>query len=307
MTAPFKRIATVDIGSNAIRLLLVHGQRIERWATAYLEPGLVEYGLISDPPALGAQIKHLMQCSGITARKVVASITGLFSVCRILPVAEPADQPIGQAIIQAARQIVPLPPEDIYLSWQIISQDETGVQAFVVGMPRAIVDAQVRALRSAGLKPYILNLKGMALAKLIQQRDALIVNMEPDCCEIVLMVDGVPQIMRSVIPQHCRHPEDRVEHLAQEVGMTTRFYRSRSPNGTLNGNLPLYLAGGLAQDPEVAGMVRDRIHYPYLPLAIPLDCPSSLPVSEYAVNIGVALRHAMLPPGNEDEQQDIQP
>ena len=301
-----KRTITLDINSTAIRLLMTKGKRVERWASASLEPGLVEGGLISDPPALGNRVKQLMEFSKIRGKKVIASLSGLYSVSRILNVPKLAEQLTQQAVLQAAKEIMPVPLEELYLKWWVVAEDETEHQALILGMPRNLVDAEMQALKSVGIKPYDLRLKGMALMRMVDWQQALIVNMEPDSLDIVLVVDGIPQIMRTIAQQQNIPTEDWVEHLVQNLEQTTYFYDSRHPQSPLNPAAPLFLAGQLAENLDIVEMVQAKTSYPITPLAMPLEYPSNLPVPQYAVNIGLALQRISIPERIEGEQQSAQ-
>lgn len=297
-----KRTMTLDISSAAIRLLMTNGKRVERWASAPLEPGLIKEGLISDPLALGARLKHCIESSKMKGGKVVASISGLYSISRLLSMAKPAGQSVQQDVIQAAMQTMPVSTEEFYLSWQMVSEEESNQQVFVLAMPKNLVDAEVQALRSGGVDPHVLNLKGMALARLIDRQQALIINMEPDSIDIVLIVKGIPQIMRT-IPQSQNVPvEDRVEQLIQTLDHITYFYDTQHPQDPLNSVVSLYLVGQFAENPDIVEVLKGRIPYPIMPLAIPLEYPGNLPVYQYAVNIGLALKPTSVPQRIEDEQ-----
>ena len=307
MTMPRMTI-TLDISCTAIRLLAARGRRAEKWASAPVQPGMIEQGLILDPEALGARIKRLMQAGNMSGRKVVASITGLYSICRLvrlplLPAKESKGEKGEGPVMQAAMAAMPVPLEELYVSWQTIDDDEVGPLAFVIGTPRNIVDAQMQALRSAGIGARILNLKAMALIRLLNPQNALIVNMEPDSLDIALILDGLPLAMRTVVQQPDISLEERIESLATNLEQTTLFHDYRSPGRLIGPDLPLFLAGQVADDPAVPVMVQDTIPYPLAPLEIPMEYPRNLPIYQYAVNIGLALAEVSMPRKMKADEQ----
>ncbi|MFC1926086.1 type IV pilus biogenesis protein PilM [Chloroflexota bacterium] len=290
------------MSSTAVRLLMTSEKQVERWASTPLEPGLIREGLISDPAALGVKIKQCMENSNIKGSKVIASISGLYSIYRFLNVLQPDGQSSKQAVMQAMTQAMPDSTEEFYLSWQRTDKDESNQQVFAIAMPKYLVDAEVQALVSGGVNPYVLNLKGMALARLTDKQEALIINIELDSIDIVLVANGIPQIMRT-IPQKKNIPlEEWVEQLIQNVDHIIYFYNTQHPRSPLNPAVPLFLTGQYADDPDLIYMVRDRIPYPTMPLTIPLEHPRNLPVNQYAVNIGLALKQTPVLQGIEDEQ-----
>ena len=285
----FRRTVTLDISSAAVRLLTVRGRRVDRWASAPLEPGLVENGVVMDTETLGVKVKQLMRASNIGGKKVVASLSGLYSISRVLPVTRADKQSVREAVLQAAEASMPMTTEQMYLSWQTISDGETGSLALVIGTPREIVDAEVQALRSVGITPHILNLKSMALMRLVDRRHALVVNIDSDSFDMALVVDGVPQVMRTVVQGPSTSMAEQVEGIGQALEQVSFFYESQHARNLNNLTLPLFLAGQGTDNPLLVAMVQSSMPYPLTPLAVPMEHPANLPVSQYAVNIGLAL------------------
>jgi len=302
-----KKTVTLDVSSNAIRLMVTSGKRVERWASAPLEPGVIEDGLVTDPPVLGAKIRRLMRSSGISGKRIIASIGGLYSLFRIVSVPESSEPTSDNMVLEAASEVMPVPVDQLYLSWQVVSNSETGNRAFVVGMPRNIVDAELQALGSAGITPQVLTLKGMALLKLVDEPQALIVNMEASSFDTVLITSGIPQLMRTQPQQPDVNLEERVDHLARTLWQTVHFYNSRMPHIPLEPSASLYLAGQLADNPEVADMVQSATNHPIAPLAIPLEYPRNLAVGQYAVNIGLAVGEVPTREHEEAESGEFNP
>ena len=84
-----KRIVTLEIDTTAIRLMETREGRVVKWASLSLEPTMTRDGVISDPGALSTAVKQLMDSSGIKARDVIASVSGLYSVSRVVAVSNP--------------------------------------------------------------------------------------------------------------------------------------------------------------------------------------------------------------------------
>jgi len=295
------KVVTLDIDSTAIRLLEVSGGKVRKWASISHEQDKVEEEEVSNPQALGNKVKQLMASSSIRASKVISSLSGLYSVSRIVNVPNPtAGLTLQQAALEAASEVMPLSADDLYLSWRTITIDEEGQQILAVGVPRDIIDDQVRALRAAGINPHILDLKAMALARLVNREQALILNIEPSSFDIVIIVNGLPEIMRTVAwQQEELTEENKVEHLAVNLELTAGFYNSQHHNTPLDIATPLFITGQITRDFSLMEKMEARLEYPIEPLVPPLECPQNLPVSEYAVNIGLALKGMALAPNPE--------
>ena len=170
-------MVTLEISSTDIKLMETSGGKVINWASHSLEPGLFEEEAIIDPQAFGATVKRLMTSSGIQARDITISISGLYSLSRIVTVSTPLEQPVTEeAVYEAAAEVMPLSEDDLYISWQTIAPGEGGQLVMVLGVPRDILDSEMRALKSVGINPRTLDLKAMALARAVNKEKAIILN-----------------------------------------------------------------------------------------------------------------------------------
>ena len=297
-----KRVVTLDIDSTAIRVLEASGGTVRKWASVSLEPDTVEGGVVSDQQALKTRVKQLLSSSDIKAGKVIASLSGLYSVSRILTVPEGlGGLTTQQVILEAARETMPIDTEELYLSWQIITAGEGERQALVVGVPREVIDSEVQALKMAGTNPRVLELKAMALTRVVNREQALILNIEPTSFDIIIAVGGMPEIMRTIVaPESALTGEDKAEYLVTTLELTVGFYDSHHPDSPLGPAVPLFITGPMSADSTLMEKLQARLRYPVEPLAPLLECPEHLPIAQYAVNIGLALRETV-PPGNLEE------
>ncbi|MFC2016444.1 pilus assembly protein PilM [Chloroflexota bacterium] len=284
---------TLEISSTDIRLIEVEEGRVIKWASHSLEPGIFEQESLLDARALGAVVRQLMTSSGIKGRDVIASVSGLYSLNRIVIVSGPSGRVITQqAVLEAADEVISLPEDEFYLSWQTISTIEGGQnQVLVVGVPRDVVDSEVRALRAVGINPRVLDLKAMALARAVNREQALILNIETTSFDMVVVANGVVEVMRTIAWQtNDLSMEDKAEHLGVTLELTIGFHNSHHPGFPLDLATPLFITGQMSGDLSLIERLKDRIGYPIEPLAPSLECPADLPISQYAVNIGLALK-----------------
>ncbi len=283
---------TLEISSTEIRVMETTGERVIRWASRSLEPGMFEGEVISDPRALSAAIRQLMTSSGIKAGNVTASVSGLYSLSRMVMVPSPPEGTITrQAVLEAAQEVMTLSENELYLSWQTITEVEGGQQVLVLGVPRDVVDSEMQALRAAGVNPRVLDTKTMALARVVNREQALIINIEPSSFDMVVIAGGVVEVMRTTAWQpEDLSLEDEAEYLAVALELTVGFYNSHHSRLPLDPATPLFITGPMSGDLALMEELQARIGYPIEPLTPPLECPEHLPVSQYAVNIGLALK-----------------
>ena len=289
------KTVTLDITSTTLRLLMVKGKKVVKWASAPVVPGLIDGGVIRDPEFLGYNVVSLMESSGIRSKKVTASVNGIYSIARmvILPVQNGFSR--EQMFQNVAEQALPLPPDEFYLSWKILSHNGKGNKALLVGMQPRIIDPEIQALKSVSIKPSIINLKGLALLKLIDTPNALMANIESDYVDIVLVSNGLPYVIRTVARNEDITLSDWAKDVTVLLEQTIMFCSTRYRTELNNSDTRCYLTGQLMDDQTVAGILRDSCRYPLGSITVPLDCPPNLPMNEYAVNLGLALKNTRIP------------
>lgn len=300
-------MVTLEISSTDIKLMETSGGKVTSWASHSLEPDMFEEEVITDPQAFGATVKRLMASSGIQARDITISVSGLYSISRVVMVPTPLEQPVTEeAVFEAAAEVMPLSEEDLYVSWQTIAPGEGGQMVLVIGVPRDILDSEMRALKSVGINPRTLDLKTMALARAVNREKAIILNIEPNSFDIVLVVDGLTEVMRTTAWQEDEFSvEDAAEHLSSAVELTVSFYDSHHPGFPLDPATPLFITGQMSGNLALMEQLQAITPYPVEPLTPELECPPHLPVSQYAVNIGLALKGTSSSKNTEQDRYSL--
>ncbi len=286
------RVVTLDISRTHIRLMEMRSGVVRRWADISYDPREIEPETVDGERALGAMVRQLMASSGIKARKVVASVDGLYTVSRLIPVANlPPAPTLEESINEMAPEVLPVSAESIYFFWQSITTSEDEQQVFTVGVPRVVIDSKIRAMKHAGITPNVLELKTMALSRAVNRGQAIILNIEPASFDIVIIVQGVPEIMHSLAWQYDElSGEDAVEYLATNLEMAVDFYNAHHVKLPFGADNPLFITGQLSAEPGLVKRLQERLAYKAEQLLPALTCPPFLPVYQYAVNIGLAQR-----------------
>ena len=290
---------TLNISDTSIRLLSTKGRQVDKWGSMPLAPGLVKDGLILQPKAVGEAIDALFKSVKVPKGQVIISLSGLsFTYCILnLPRMKPA--PLEEAILRGARKEIPLPLEELYLSWQAIGSDHDELKFFVLGVPRNLIDAVVQTLAEIEVKPYLIDLKPLALARAANRGDAIIVDLEPSGFDILLVANGITTIVHTVTPRfgitgEGASLEDNIQRLTDGISKTVNFYNNSHPETPLSLTTPLLLAGELSADATASQLIQAQMDYPVELLVPPLEFPPDLPVALYASNIGLALKEMPL-------------
>jgi len=296
----------LNISSNSIRVLEAGRRQVKRWGSGALEPGLVRDGIILRPGAVGAAIRTLLNSMKVSRKRVICCLTGLSFTQRVLTLPSMDAAALEEAIKRAAKREMPLPLEEMYLSWQAIGRRRDELDYLVVGAPSSAIDAVIESLIEAELKPYIMDLKPLALARAAGQEDALIVALEPDCFDIIIVSGGTPAIMHSMIPRGRGSLEDNIRRLADELSKTVKYYNESHQEQPLDPRLTLLVTGEMSSD-AVRDLLQAEVEYPVESFVAQMKCPSEMPLDLYSTEIGLALRKAKrkAPTGSVGDYRDV--
>jgi len=285
------KIVTLYIDDTSLRLLVTHGKKIKKWADLPLEPGLVKNAVVVKEAEVAAKIKQLYKTLKVKTNKVIIGLSGLHCLSRPITLPQLPKVMLAEAIRREAKRVLPIPPEQLYLSWQTIPASEGKTQVFLVAVPCKIADALLNVLRRAGLKPNFMDLKPLLLARVVKEATAVIVDVQPTEFDIVIMSDGVPQPIRTVsLPSEGLSWQEKLPMIIDDLDRTIKFYDSNNPKKPLVSTIPIFVSGDLAAEPELCQSLSDKFGHPVLLLPSPLECPSGLDPSRYMANIGLVLQ-----------------
>jgi len=286
-----KRVTTLFISDDAINLLVVEGKRVKQWASSPLETGLVSQGLILDEAKVADELDKLFKVAKIGTRRVVAGISGLNSLYRLISLPELPDSVVPEAIKQEAKRVIPLPLDEVYLSYQRLPASVGETRIFLAAFPRNVADALYRTLHQAGIQPYIMDLAPLALSRTIGEPRAIIVNARLDKVDIVVMSERLPQPIRTLsLPGEAASLSERLPTISEEIDRTVAFYNSSHKEEPLDSTVPMFVSGDLVQVPESWQSLAGKLKCPVAIAPSPVESPDGFNPSDFMVNIGLALR-----------------
>jgi len=287
-----KKTVTLYVDDTSLRLMVTDGKRITTWADLPLESNLVKGNVVIEEAEVAAKIKQLFQAQKLKTKKISVGVSGLHCLTRPIIFPQLPRVMLDEAVNREAKRVLPVSPEQLYISWQTIPAPEEGkIQVFLVAIPCETADALFKALHQAGLKPSFMEIKPLALARVVGETTAVIVDVQTTEFDIVIMVDGVAQPVRTMpFLDEALSWQDKLTMITNELDRTITFYDSNNPEKPLPSDIPIFVAGELANESELCQTLSEQIGHPVLPLPSPLECPAGFDPSRYMVNIGLALQ-----------------
>ncbi|MEB3224386.1 MAG: type IV pilus biogenesis protein PilM [Synechococcus sp.] len=207
----------LEISTERLNIVQLKKQgQIYKLATYVSEPvpeGIFEEGKIVDAPALAELIQSTLASHNISVKQVTAAVPMREAIIRLIPIPAELDEAELRDMVlnHEASLYLPYPREEVDLDYQKLGffQDEDGiekVQVLLVATRRDVTDTYVETIVQAGLEMNILEINSFALLRTIReqlrqfssQEAVVLVDIEFDCTEIAIVVDGVPQFSRTV-------------------------------------------------------------------------------------------------------------
>lgn len=280
---------TLHVEPDMLRGLVTKNKKILRWKTRPLPPGTIQNDCIIQAALFAQSLEQLLNDLDIRTRKAALSFNHSQAIQRLLELPPVPQKMLAEAVERKARQEFPLPPEELYLSWQELpSSNASHRQIFAVGIPRPAVDSYVASLRQANIKLTTLDLKPLVLIRAIRRPDIFILDLEPARNSAILVHDFMPCVIRPLnIPrkEHASTSEQAV-YLMGEIQRILDFYRATAQ---VPWSPQICLTGAQSERPKIREVLAGR--WPLVAPAPPLTIPENFPLSTYLPNIGLLLKN----------------
>jgi type IV pilus assembly protein PilM len=286
-----KKATSLFITDTSINLLVMKGKQVDKWASLPLEPGLVSQGLINEQDKVAELVKMLFKQEKVSMDKVVTGVSGLDSLYRIVTLPDLPEAILPEAVKREAERTMPTSLDESYFSYQALPGITTEKRFFLATFPRNLTDALVSTLRTAGIKPYVMDLAPLALCRIANQPRAIVINARSEHFEVMVMNDRIPEVIRTFsLPGDAESLEDRLPFMAEEFSRTVAFYNSSHMEKPLNASVPVFVCGDLAGAHDTWQTLVGDLGSNVSPLPSPLTAPEGFKPNDFMVNIGLALK-----------------
>lgn len=283
-----REIVTLCIEDTVIRMVAFKGKAVVKWSSLPLEPGLVKDGVVLDKEAVSQRIREFFAGNGVSTREVIASVSGIHSLYRLLSLPPTLPKRIlPEAVEREAGRVLPVALEELYLSWQALPMPAETLVC-LVGLPRQTVDTLLDTLRLSGLKPYLMDVKPLAMTRAVDKADAIVIDIQPVDFDILIMLEGIPQLWRTLpFAKEDLFPAEKLTTLKEELERTIRYYNSEHQENPLPADMSLFLSGEID---AFTGLLSQAFQYRLEILPTIVSSPEGFNQAQYLTNIGLALK-----------------
>jgi type IV pilus assembly protein PilM len=297
----------LDLGATSVRAAILYPGTVEgRPAVTVhglgqveIAEGTVTNGVVNEPAALTAALKHLWQENKFECRNVILGIANPQVLVRDLTIPDLNPQQRAKALPYQAREVVALPIDEVILDFAQLGPADPAtnmVHGLLLATPREPVLAAVNAVEKAGLRVARVDLSSFAAVRAIADERLTveaIIDMGAHLTTIVIHDHGVPKLVRTLTrggQQVTEMLSDRLsitaaeaEQIKREAGLqgpdadVTRlitdslrpliseirtsigYYRSTSTSDSIE---RLALTGGAARLRGTAELLSEQLGYP---------------------------------------------
>ncbi|MBI4286279.1 MAG: PilN domain-containing protein [Chloroflexi bacterium] len=286
-----RRAVTLFIEDSAIKLVVTDGRHVLKWVRAPLAPGLVTGGLVADEERVAARLKEVTSLLGLKTARIIIGLNELNALYRLITLPELPDALLPEAVRREAERVVPISLDEAYLSYQALPVSKLEKRYFLAVFPRHATDVLVRTLRAAGLQPYLMDLAPLAIARPAGEPRAVIIDVRRTSFDIVVMVDNIPEVIRSLpLPSEAQSLIEKLPTITEELERTVTFYNSSHTESPLDATVPVFVSGDLADATEYWPHLVGSLGNPVSILPSPMQALEGFDPSQFMVNIGLALK-----------------
>jgi type IV pilus assembly protein PilM len=276
---------TINIEDNSLRMTCVRGKRVVFAAEAPLEAGWVQSGVVVEKAHVGQVISMVLAQHRISDKDVLACVSGIHSVYRVVYVPALERSLLAEAARKEMQRAIPVPLDSLYTSWAGVKISDAEVALCLVGIPFDNVNSVMDTLRLCRLRLKFLELKPMAFSRVIDEKTAIIVNVQAASFDLTIINDGIPELIRSLpFANSAMQVGEKAAVVKEEIDRTVNFYNSSHPNSPLTNHTPCFLSGEMRE--TLATIIGYNVKLPPSLLAYPAGQDDNA----FVANTGLALR-----------------
>jgi type IV pilus assembly protein PilM len=281
---------TLYLDDTSIRLLVSQGLKIKKWAEMQLEPGLITDSVVNQEGEVALRVKNLLKSQKVNGRHIALGFSGLHSLTRPTTLPQLPKNMLPEAVFREARRVLPVPIDQMYIAWRQIPCPRGKTRIFIAATPRKTFDSMVKTLKMAGVEPHRASIKPLVLTKSLPVNNAVLIDLQPAEFDIVIMVDGIAQPVRTVsLPQEELSWSQKLNMVINDLDRTIKFYDTNNPEKPLDSALPIYCSGVFTEKPEMLKPLAESTSHPVNLLTPNFKGIEQLDLSRYGVNVALAV------------------
>jgi type IV pilus assembly protein PilM len=158
-----KPLFGLDIGDGSLRVIQLDMSykkpRVKGYGSVQFDPAAVNKdGVVMKPEIIAKESVKLFQkqlVGDITTKRVAVALPASRTLSRVLHMPKIDKKDLDEAVRTEANQYIPASPDDLYMDYTILREDNNGIEVFAVSVPKQIVDSYLLLTRMLGLEALV--------------------------------------------------------------------------------------------------------------------------------------------------------
>jgi len=202
----------LDIGSHSIKICEFTqtsrgGYKLLSLGSALMPPDAMEDGALLDPDSVAKTIATLVDNLKIKGKRVAFSVSGYSVIVKKINLEVMTEAELEKHIHEEAEQYIPFDINDVYLDFQDLHTNNAGEErtdVMLVAAKREVVDGYLNMLRTAGLKPVVVDVDAFALENAFEANfglndNVVLIDIGASKMNINIISGGVSTLARDVV------------------------------------------------------------------------------------------------------------
>lgn len=165
----------LDIGTSSVRAAQLSAHRgvarLDALGQVALPEGAVRDGEVIDPAAVAAAISDLWKYSELSGKRVTLGIASSRVIVRQVDLPWLPPEELKSSLAYSVDDLLPVPVDSVYLDFcaleEVVTDGARMLRGLLVAAPRELVQANLRAVQEAGLKPAAVDLAPFAVLRTV--------------------------------------------------------------------------------------------------------------------------------------------
>ncbi len=285
-------VTTVTVEQGLIKLLVAREKEVVDYKILIAPERYFREGIVSDAPKVSTVLKAAMNQTEGEHKRVFAAVPGYQTNLRRLELPNAKGLDPAVLIPQEAKRTLGISTEHSHLTWhRLVGEGEMASWLVIAAANRSISSLSATA-QASEVKVAAMELRAFALARAINQPDAVCAWAASDGCDVVIIRDWVPVTNQTAYwgAGSSIESTDLVNRLTQVIDSTITTHDVQNPEMTVSEDMPLYVTGTpIGKDPQVALQIAAQLRYSLAELDPPIATPPGFPLDDLIVNLGLAL------------------
>ncbi len=157
-----KPLFGLDIGFSSLKVMQIntvkHTQLVTGYGVTSFDPTAITDGIITNPEAIAKVTNELFSkniIGEVNTRRAAVAIPASRTFNRTVTLPKMPLKDIPDAVRLEAEQYIPMPIDELYMDYAIITQSPKEIEILAVAVPKRIIDSYMTFCRMIGIEPVL--------------------------------------------------------------------------------------------------------------------------------------------------------